>query len=163
MAQPQVGPSKPQLLTKSYFYHQSPAEPDRSTQCQGKLLPSPNLAPEITAADAEYMAEELWEDRRRLDEPRGQALLADSRELLDEVLQRDGRETVGSPVQQQQQQQLHPAAEMRKEQQWSRATQMLRDQPGGRVRHPRFHFNNLEQYLSDDLIISAENSKSGGT
>lgn len=152
MAQPQVGPSQPQTLTKTYFYRQSPAEADRSTQCQGKLTPSPSLPRELTAADAEYMAEEVWEDRCRLDEPRGQTMRADSRELLDEVLQRDGRETAGSPVQQQQQQ-LHPAADMRKEQQWSsRPTQMLRDHPDGRVRDPRFHSSNLEQAICLSLF-----------
>lgn len=147
MAQPQVGPSQPQLLTKSYFYHQSPADPDRSTQCQAKLSPSANLPRELTAADAEYMTEEVWEDRRRLDEPRGQTLRADSRELLDDVLLRDCRETEESPVHLQLQQ-LHPAAETRKEQQWSRPTQMLRDHPDGRVRHPGFHLHILEQAIS---------------
>lgn len=145
MAQPQVGPSQPQSLTKSYFYHESPAEPDRSTQCQGRLPPSPSLPRQLAAAEADHMTEEMWEDRCRAEEPRGQMLRADSRELLEDVLQRDGREAAGSPVQQQQQQQLRPAAEMRKEQQWSRPTQMLRDHPDGRVRDPRFHFNNLEQ------------------
>ncbi|CAF99647.1 unnamed protein product [Tetraodon nigroviridis] len=97
-AQPQVGPSQPQSLTKSHFYHQSPAEADRSTQCQGKLSPSAGLPRELTAADAEYMTEEMWEDRCRLDEPRGQTLRAGSRELVDDVLlQRDGRETAESP------------------------------------------------------------------
>lgn len=132
IAPPQVGPSQPQPLTKSYL---------RPTQCSGKLSPSPDLPRELTSSDdAEYMNEDIWEERCRLEETRGQGVRADSRELLDDALQRDGRETAGSPVQQQ----LHPTAEMRQEQQWSRPTQMLRDHRDGRVRHPRFHLNNLE-------------------
>ncbi|XP_011608535.2 E3 ubiquitin-protein ligase TRIM33 isoform X1 [Takifugu rubripes] len=134
MVPPQVGPPQPQSLTKSYLYHQSPAEPDRPTQCTGKLSPSPDLPRELTAAEAEYMNEEIWEETCRLEETRGQTLRADSRELLDDVLQQDRRETAGSPVQQ-----LHPAAEMRQEQQWSRPTQTLRDHRDGRVRDPTSH------------------------
>ncbi|XP_056880592.1 tripartite motif-containing protein 66 isoform X3 [Takifugu flavidus] len=113
---------------------QSPAEPDRPTQCTGKLSPSPDLPRELTAAEAEYMNEEIWEETCRLEETRGQTLRADSRELLDDVLQQDRRETAGSPVQQ-----LHPAAEMRQEQQWSRPTQTLREHRDGRVRDPTSH------------------------
>lgn len=148
MVPPQVGPSQPQPLTKSYLYHQSPAEPDRPTQCTGKLSPSPDLPRELTAADAEYMNEEIWEETCRLEETRGQTLRADSRELLDEALQQDGRETAGSPVQQQ----LRPAAEMRQEQQWSRPTQTLRDHRDGRVRDPRSNVKITYHYS----IISAD-------
>lgn len=81
------------------------------------------------------MNEEIWEETCRLEETRGQTLRADSRELLDDVLQQDGRETAGSPVQQQ----LRPAAEMRQDQQWSRPTQTSRDRRDGRVRDPRSH------------------------
>lgn len=158
LAPPQVGPSQAQSLSKSYFYHQSPAEPDRPTQCQGKLSPSPDLPQERTAADAEYMTEEMWEERRRLEETRGPTARSDSRGLVDKMLQQDGRETASGPVhQQQQQQQLRPAAEMRKEEQWSRPTQMLRDHTDARVRDPRFRLNNLEQtiYLSAVEIKSS--------
>lgn len=76
------------------------------------------------------MNEEIWEETCRLEETRGQALRADSRELLDDVLQQDSGGAAGSPVQQQ----LRPAAEMRQDQQWSRQT--LRDHRDGRVRDP---------------------------
>uniref|UniRef100_H3C4I7 Tripartite motif containing 66 n=1 Tax=Tetraodon nigroviridis TaxID=99883 RepID=H3C4I7_TETNG len=134
-AQPQVGPSQPQSLTKSHFYHQSPAEADRSTQCQGKLSPSAGLPRELTAADAEYMTEEMWEDRCRLDEPRGQTLRAGSRELVDDVLlQRDGRETAESPVDE------SGAAVEQRHTDAERAPRRQGETPG-------FHLNVLEQAM----------------
>ncbi|XP_035508440.1 uncharacterized protein trim66 [Morone saxatilis] len=130
--------------TKSYPYHQhqrdvlsdgqAQASADRSRpgQCQGKLSTSTALQQDLSriAVDRDVMTEENWEERRRV-EARGQTAGAESRELLDEDLQRGRREQ--SPIQQQHQQ-LHipPAAELRQEQQRNRPALMLRDHRDGR-------------------------------
>ncbi|XP_051234459.1 uncharacterized protein trim66 [Dicentrarchus labrax] len=131
--------------TKSYPYHQhqrdvlpdgqAQASADRSRpgQCQGKLSTSTALQQDLShiSVDRDVMTEENWEERRRVEEARGQTAGVESRELLDEELQRGRREQ--SPVQQQHQQ-LHipPAAELRKEQQRNRPALVLRDHRDGR-------------------------------
>lgn len=126
---------------KSYLYYQhqrevlpdSQADRSRPGKCQGKLSTSTALQPDLshTAVDRDVMTEENWEERRRVEEARGQTAAVESRALLDEELQQGRREQ--SPIQQQQ---LHvpPAAELRKEQQRNRPALMLRDHRDGRVR-----------------------------
>lgn len=142
-SQPQASATQPQLLTKPYHYHQSQREPDslsqsstdprRLGQCQGKLSSSATLQEVLSssAVDRDVATEEIWEERRRLEEVHGQTSMSDSREPLDEELQLDRREQ--SPLQQQA---LHgsPAAELRKEQPRSKTALRLSDHRGGKVR-----------------------------
>lgn len=140
-SQPQAAASQPQSQMKSYLYYQhqrevlpdSQADRSRPGKCQGKLSTSTALQPDLshTAVDRDVMTEENWEERRRVEEARGQTAAVESRALLDEELQQGRREQ--SPIQQQQ---LHvpPAAELRKEQQRNRPALMLRDHRDGRVR-----------------------------
>lgn len=145
-SQPQATASQPQPHTKSYLYHQrqrevppdSQAQPsaDRSRpgQCQGKLSTSAALLQDLShsAVDRDVMTEDIWEERCRVEEARGQTTAADCRELLDEELQQDRREQ--SPVQHQQQLHVPLAAELRKEPQRNRPALLLRDHRDGRVR-----------------------------
>ncbi|XP_041794289.1 tripartite motif-containing protein 66 isoform X2 [Chelmon rostratus] len=143
-SQPQATASQPQPHTKSYLYHQrqrevppdSQAQPsaDRSRpgQCQGKLSTSAALLQDLShsAVDRDVMTEDIWEERCRVEEARGQTTAADCRELLDEELQQDRREQ--SPVQHQQQLHVPLAAELRKEPQRNRPALLLRDHRDGR-------------------------------
>lgn len=140
---PQAAASQPHSATKTFLYRQNQREPDsldqpsadqrRPGQCQGKLSPGTALQQDLShiAADREAMTEEIWEDRYRVEEARGQVTMAASRELLDEELQQDRREQ--SPIQHQQ---LHvsPAAELRKEQPRNTPPLMLRGHRDGKVR-----------------------------
>ncbi len=70
-----------------------------------------------------------------MEEARGQTVVAERREQLDEELQQDRREQ--SPLQQQQQH-VVSAAELRKEQQRNRPALMHREHRDGRVRAIKF-------------------------
>lgn len=145
-SQLQATASQSQSQMKSYVHHQqqrqvppdSQAQPNaehsRQGQCQGKLPTSKTLQQDLshTAVDRDVMSGEIWEERRRVEEARGQRAAAESRELHDEELQQGRREQ--SPVQQQQPAIVPPAAELRKEQQRNRPALMLKDHRDGRVR-----------------------------
>nr|XP_020465414.1 tripartite motif-containing protein 66-like isoform X2 [Monopterus albus] len=142
-SRPQAAGSQPHSRSKSYLScRQTEVLPDsqaqlsgdhsRSGHCQGKLTTSTVLQQDVshTAVGRDVMTEESWEERCRVKETRGQRAAAESRELLDAVLQQDRREQ--SPVHQQQLLQVPPAAELRKEQRKARAALMLRDHRNGR-------------------------------
>ncbi|KAE8297011.1 Tripartite motif-containing protein 66 [Larimichthys crocea] len=143
-SQLQATASQSQSQMKSYVHHQqqrqvppdSQAQPNaehsRQGQCQGKLPTSKTLQQDLshTAVDRDVMSGEIWEERRRVEEARGQRAAAESRELHDEELQQGRREQ--SPVQQQQPAIVPPAAELRKEQQRNRPALMLKDHRDGR-------------------------------
>lgn len=144
-SQSQATASQSQSQMKSYLHHQqqrqvppdSPAQPSaqhsRQGQCQGKLSTSTALWQDLShSVDRDVMSGEVWEERRRVEEARGQRAGAESRELQDEELQQGRREQ--SPVQQQQPAIVPPVAELRKEQQRNRPALMLKDHRDGRVR-----------------------------